>query len=122
MGKKVVGVELVSNKDEVLRASAEQIHLALTAMGMTAEGHAKEILTDTVYSQTGLPYQLTGNLRNSITHAEDDTSMIVGTNVEYAEGIETGSHRRKGAVHYLQNSLANHVDEYKNILKDALKS
>ena len=115
-------VSITSNKDEILKASEKQIKLALTAMGMAAEGYAKDILTETVYSQTDLPYQLTGNLRNSITHTEDDDSMYVGTNVEYAEGIETGSHRRKGAVHYLQNSLAQHTDDYQQILEDALKS
>ena len=122
MAKQIVDIKLVSNKEEILNASKEQISRALLAIGMAAEGHAKVVLTDTVYSQIGLPYELTGTLRNSISHAEDDTSMYVGTNVEYAEGIETGTHRRKGAVHYLRKSLSENVDEYREILKQALES
>lgn len=119
---KQISVKVISNVDEIKNATAEQIRNALFAMGEIAEGHAKDVLTDTVYSQTNLPYELTGNLRNSISHAEDDKSMYVGTNLEYAEGIETGTHRRKGAVHYLKKSLSENVDEYREILKQALES
>lgn len=111
-----------NNKEEIKNAAAKQIRNALFAMGAIAEGHAKDVLTDTVYSQTNLPYKLTGNLRNSISHEEDDKSMYVGTNLKYAEGIEIGTHRRKGAVHYLQKSLSENVEEYRDILKQALKS
>lgn len=122
MAKQIASVEIVSNKQEILNASEKQIQNALLAMGMMAEGYAKDILTETVYSQTDIDWKLTGVLRNSITHAEDDSAMYVGTDVEYAEGIETGTHRRKGAVHYLQKSLSEHVDDYKDILQDALES
>ena len=119
---KQISVQVISNKNDVLNALSQQTKNALFAMGESAEGYAKDILTETVYSQTDISWDLTGRLRNSIAHAEDDTATYVGTNVEYAEGIETGSHRRKGAVHYLQKSLSEHVDEYKNILRDALES
>ena len=62
-----------NNKDLVKSSTRAAIQTALEAVGLSAEGYAKMIC----------PVD-TGNLRNSITHAVDGNSAIVGTNTEYA--------------------------------------
>lgn len=137
------------NTDEVLAALKRAKKNGLTAIGMTAEGHAKKKLTREVYTGDK-PYKLTGRLRNSITFAvsgesanissysgdhgepggsysgsapnDKDMAVYIGTGVEYAAGIETGSHRKAGGVHFLQDAAANHTDEYKQIMENALKN
>lgn len=142
---------LIDNTDEFLEDFAGAIERGLIAVGMAAEGNAKDILTETVYSQVGIPWVLTGRLRNSITFAtntrkgktlrraksessrKDDAkaeanfaeeevsnpekkTVIIGTNVDYAQGIELGTHRKKGAVRYLQRAASEHNEEYKNLI------
>lgn len=137
------------NTDEVLAALKRAKKNGLTAIGMTAEGHAKKKLTREVYTGDK-PYKLTGRLRNSITFAvsgesanissysgdhgepggsysgsapnDKDMAVYIGTGAEYAAGIETGSHRKAGGVHFLQDAAANHTDEYKQIMENALKN
>lgn len=97
-------------------------------------------------------YQLTGRLRNSITFAisgkephtkeynykvddetytanyegtapnDKDKAVYIGTNVLYAKGIETGEHRKAGAVHFLQKAATNYKDEYKAIFENSMKN
>lgn len=127
------------NSQEVLRAAKEQLLIALNAIGQEAEGYAKEkSLVDT------------GRLRNSITFTvvDDEISLYVGTNVEYAPYVElgTGIYADDGAgrktpwyyyseklgryvltrgikpTHFLRDALANHAEHYKAILEAALKS
>lgn len=117
----VSDVSLEDNSQLFLDALKSMKPQVLTAIGETAEGHAKKVLTDTVYSQIDLPYQLTGELRNSISHAEDDDSVYIGTNVIYAKGIETGSHRKAGAVKFLESACTEHSDEYKGIVEEAMR-
>ena len=49
-------------------------------------------------------------------------AVYIGTGVEYAAGIETGSHRKAGGVHFLQDAAANHTDEYKKLMEDSMKN
>lgn len=68
-------VVIKDNSEEFLKALPEQIEQALTAIGLTAESHAKqECPVDT------------GRLRNSITNAvrADEKAVYIGSNVEYA--------------------------------------
>lgn len=137
------------NTEEVLSAMEKAIERGLEAIGMTAEGHAKKVLTKAVYTG-GKDYPLTGRLRNSITYAvsgkkaaiqsysgdhgeeggtydgtapdDKEKAVYLGTNVVYAAGIETGSHRKAGAVHFLQDAAANHSDEYKKLMEDSMKN
>ena len=95
-------------------------------------------------------YKLTGRLRNSITYAvsgkkahissyqgdngekggeykgtapeEKDKAVYIGTNVEYAAGIELGTHRKAGAVHFLQKAATEHGDKYKKLMEDSMKN
>ena len=131
------------NTDEVLSALEKAKIRGLTAIGMTAEGHAKKKITQAKAVDTG-------RLRNSITfavsgesanissysgdHGEEggtysgtapndkEKAVYIGTGVEYAAGIETGSHRKAGGVHFLQDAAANHSDEYKKLMEDSMKN
>ena len=98
------------NTDEVLSALERAKKRGLEAIGLTAEGHAKK--------ETPVD---TGRLRNSISHATDDEAAYIGTNVEYAPYVELGARGRQGK-HMLQRAAAEHTDEYKRIMEDALKN
>ena len=124
----------VDNTDAVMRASKDQIRRALEECGLTAERYAKE----------KCPVD-TGNLRNSITHQMDgDNKVLIGSAVKYSVYVECGTgkyteggrktawiyeddkgnwHRTNGqkAQPYLKPALANHVDEYKRIIKANLE-
>ena len=142
-------VDFKDNSEQVLSAMEKAIKNGLEAIGLTAEGHAKKKLTREVYTGDK-PYKLTGRLRNSITFAvsgepaniqsysgdhgetggsysgsapdDKDMAVYIGTGVEYAAGIETGSHRKAGGVHFLQDAAANHSDEYKRLMEDSMKN
>lgn len=145
-----MGTTFVDNSEEILAALERATKNGLKAIGITAEVYAKRRLTDTVYTRTTDPkgYKLTGRLRNSVTYAlagekaaidsykdndgntytyegtadNDGEGVYIGTNVVYAAGIETGSRRKAGAVHFLQSAAADHGPEYKDIMEDSLKN
>ena len=131
------------NTQEVLSALEKAKIRGLTAIGMTAEGHAKKKITQAKAVDTG-------RLRNSITfavsgesanissysgdHGEEggtysgtapndkEKAVYIGTGVKYAAGIETGSHRKAGGVHFLQDAATGHTDEYKRLMEDSMKN
>ena len=147
--KKTKWIEFEDNSGIIKDELANAVKQTLTAWGMTAETHAKNVLTETVYTGKK-PWKLTGRLRNSITFAlggenanissygtdtgdeggvysgkapeEKKPYVAIGTNVVYAAGIELGTHRKAGAVHFLQRAVTEHSDEYKAILEAALES
>ena len=98
------------NTDEVLAALKRSKKRGLEAIGLTAEGHAK--------NETPVD---TGRLRNSINHATDDEAAYIGTNVEYAPYVELGARGRQGK-HMLQRAASEHTDEYRRLMEDALKN
>ena len=112
----------ISRKKEFQEAADEQIQKALEMCGLLAEGYAKK----------KCPVD-TGNLRNSISHkvVPEDKAVYIGTNVEYAPYVElgTGSFYKGGtpgikgqrAQPYLKPAVANHRNEYKQIIIDELK-
>ena len=131
------------NTEEVLSALEKAKKRGLEAIGLVAEGHAKKKITQAKAVDTG-------RLRNSITfavsgesanissysgdHGEEggsysgtapndkEKAVYIGTGVEYAIGIETGSHRKAGGVHFLQDAASNHSDEYKRLMEDSMKN
>ena len=131
------------NTDEVLSALEKAKKRGLEAIGLVAEGHAKKKITQAKAVDTG-------RLRNSITfavsgesanissysgdHGEEggsysgtapndkEKAVYIGTGVSYAVGIETGSHRKAGGVHFLQDAASNHSDEYKRLMEDSMKN
>ena len=97
-------VTFTSNLPEIETAVQQAKARALEIMGGKAESYAKKLA----------PVD-TGNLRNSITHAqEDENTEVIGTNVEYAPYQELGTH--KMAPHpFLRPAAENHASEYKQI-------
>ncbi len=137
------------NTQEFLQVLEKAKVAGLEAIGLTAETHAKKVITEAGAVDTGL-------LRNSITYAvagapahvktykahkkkpgekrfktytyegtadgEPGSAVYVGTNVVYARGIETGTHRKAGAVHFLQRAATEPADKYKRLMKSALEN
>ena len=134
------------NTDEVLAALERAKKRGLEAIGLTAEGHAKKKITEAKAVDTGrlrnsITYALAGEEthiksyradkggKDRETYTYDGTAdgkkgsgVYIGTNVEYAPGIELGTHRSAGAVHFLQDAVANHTDEYKRIMEDSMEN
>lgn len=124
--------------DIVLELFGDAASRALVRCGEQAEGYAKDLS----------PTPVTGNLRNSIAHLVVGRTVYIGTNCEYAPYIEfgTGEHSTIGGgtpkshwvymgddgnwhigkpikpQPYLKPAVANHVDTYKNIIKDEMKN
>lgn len=107
-------IEIIDNSKEVLAAFQKQVVLALKAVGVTAEGYAKE----------DCPVD-TGRLRNSITNEIDaeEKAVYIGTNVEYAQEVESKDKikHRTGKAHFLRDAAATHGDEYQDLVKKALQ-
>lgn len=138
-------IKIQDNTKELLKLVEKASKRGLKAIGLTAEGHAKEIITEAGAVDTG-------RYRNSITFAlsgeganikaykgdhgeeggtyegtapeDDNLSLYLGTNVVYAEGLETGTHRKAGAVESIKGALTSseYVDEYKQLLKEELEN
>lgn len=105
-------VEVVQdNTDEVVEALGIAMARALEAIGIQAEGYAKDLC----------PVD-TGRLRNSITHTvdNDEKAAYIGTNVEYAPYVELGTSKQK-AQPFLTPAAQNHGSEYREILEAELK-
>ena len=102
-------VTITDNSDKALEELQRKMEMALTAIGATAEGHAKDYC----------PVD-TGRLRNSISNTHDADSAYIGSNVEYAAYVELGTSRRK-AKPYLKPAVTQHTAEYKELAEAALK-
>lgn len=103
-------IDLIDNTAEFKAAIADKIPVALEAVGLQAEGYAK----------LKCPVD-TGNLRNSITHAQEgNNTEVIGTDVEYAPYVELGTQHSK-AQPFLKPAAADHTSEYKAIIEQYLK-
>ena len=134
------------NTDEVISLFKKAKHRGLEAIGLRAETHAKKKITqagavDTGRLRNSITYAIAGyqthvesykakkkkkkskeyEYSNQIMDGEKDSAVFVGTNVEYAPGIELGTHRKAGAVHFLQDAATNHSDEYKNLMEASMR-
>lgn len=107
MAKISMGIT-VDNTDAVKGGLKSAFARALERIGLQAEGYAKDLC----------PVD-TGNLRNSITHTSDGKAAYIGTNVEYGKYVELGT-VKMAAQPYLRPAAADHVDTYRNIVKDEL--
>ena len=106
--------------DEILMKKSDAVLKAMKAIAMKAEGYAKKSLTDSGAVDTG-------RLRGSVTGEYDGNGMQVGTNVEYAFYVEEGTYDKgdpKGMKPrpYIRPSIADHVQEYQEILKRILEN
>lgn len=107
-------IKVNSNVRDINRFVDEKIELALSLMGETVEGYAKE----------DCPVD-TGNLRNSLTHtAGPKGAEYVGTNVEYAPYVEfiDRYHHPVGKAHFLRDGAMDHVNELKAVAETVLSS
>ena len=129
-------VTLDDHSDEVLSALDAALARGLEKCGLVAEGYAKKLC----------PVD-TGNLRNSITHVvdEQEPAAIIGTDSEYGAYVELGTgiyaeggrptpwvyQDAKGNWHYtrgnkaqpfLKPALADHAQQYRDILVNELKN
>lgn len=128
-----MSIKFTDNFDEALAAFEEAAERALEKCGLVAEGYAKKLA----------PVD-TGNLRNSITHTVKDDSAYIGTNTKYAVYVEMGTgkyvsggrptpwvyqdekgnwHRTNGqkAQPFIKPAVADHKQEYRNIIESELK-
>lgn len=131
----MIHVSFDSNIPEIKAAFDNACKRGLMACGSTAEG----------YAVGGCPVD-TGALRNSINYAMDgDNTVAIGTNMEYAAYVELGTgqyctlgggrstpwvyqdwrgdwHYTNGspAQPYLKPAIADHGQEYTDIIKDSL--
>lgn len=138
-----VSISIDDKSPEVLAALENAVLRWLEASGMTAETYAKKNLTDNKSVDTG-------NLRNSVTHlvATDEKAVYIGVPMgpeSYGAYVELGTGKYypggrqtpwvyqdwRGQWHlthgqrakpYLNPAVADHVNEYKNMLKDSLEN
>lgn len=139
-------IEYRDNTEEVLKAMEAAIRRGNEAIGLAAERHAKKKITEAKAVDTGrlrnsITYALAGEEthvksykankggKDRETYTYDGTAdgkkgsgVYIGTNVEYAPGIELGTHRSAGAVHFLQDAATGHTDEYKKLMEDSMKN
>lgn len=129
-------VRFIDNSGEILREFGEAVQRALERVGEQAEGYAKDLA----------PVD-TGQLRNSISHAVDESepAAYIGTNLEYAPYVELGTGQynpqgrptpwvyqdAKGDWHwtagnpaqpFLAPAVKDHQQTYRNIIEDELKN
>lgn len=103
-------VNVVNDSTDEWKAAFEQaVARGLEEVGLAAEGYAKALC----------PVD-TDRLRNSITHAQfDSTHETIGTNVEYARYVELGTSRHAEKP-FLRPAASEHASEYRAILRAAL--
>ena len=133
-----MNVEITDNSKEVSGAIHAALLRGLEKIGLVAEGYAKKLC----------PVD-TGILRNSNTHVvdEQELAVIIGTDNSYAPSVELGTGKyaeggggrptpwvyqdAKGNWHYtrgnkaqpfLKPALADHAQQYRDILVNELKN
>lgn len=131
-------IEVVDHSGKIGDDLRAALLRALERCGNAAEGYAQDLA----------PYKM-GRLKNSITHQvnDDEMSVIIGTNVEYAVYQELGTgiyaedgggrptpwvyqddngnwHYTRGnrAHPFLKPAVADHKQTYKNIFEDELEN
>lgn len=141
-------VKLTDNSAEVKSMMRNALKRALMAIGLKAERYAKDNATQMGVVDTGLlrnsiTFALAGEPANISSYTadrgkghkpplsgsysgtadgdEDELTIYVGTNVEYAPYNEFGTERR-GARPFLHNAAAEHADEYREIFEKEMKN
>lgn len=105
--------ELKDLSSEVLADMERKIHMGLEACGMEVEGNVAELV----------PVD-TGHLKSTITHEVDGHTIVVGTNVEYAQAVELRDNATHavGQAHYMRDGIQNSKEICKEILSAALRT
>ena len=113
----MASVDITDNTNEFKKELANAVPAILEAIGIHIEGEAKDELEND-------PRRIdTGNLRNSITHAveESEEAVYVGTNVEYAPYVHEGT-QRMAPNRFLVNAVERNQDQIKKYMEDGLKN
>ena len=93
-------IKITDNSGDIIRQFESSLQIALEAVGMQAESHAKQVVSDTlVYGGVDLvkigekdnSRVDTGRMRNSISHTVRENEVYIGTNVPYAVYHELGT-------------------------------
>ena len=101
----------IDNTNTVLENLADVKVRALMKCGAMVENYAKQ----------DAPVD-TGRLRNSIHHEmENDDTVDIGTDVEYAIFQELGTSCGVKEKRYLTNAVRNHISEYQNIIESEFR-
>ncbi len=128
------------NTKEVLDALEKAKIRGLTAIGMEAEGFAKEdpnMPVDTGLARNSITFALAGEQahikeykadrgdgRGSYSGTADGKkgdAVYLGSNVEYFPMIEDGS-RTINARHILRNAASGHKERFKELMEDSMKN
>lgn len=142
---KIIDIKITEDNTDIALEELERATIrALTTIGMNAEKYAKYLCPVGTSESTGKKGYRGSTLENSITYKvnKEDKTVTIGSNVEYAPYVElgTGPHftpppeweefnvpKPSGIGHayvrprpYLKPAVEDHLDEYKNIIKDEL--
>ena len=128
------------NTKEVLEALEKAKIRGLTAIGMEAEGFAKEdpnMPVDTGLARNSITFALAGEQAHikdykadrgdgrgsysGTADGEKGEAVYLGSNVEYFQFIENGS-RTINARHILRNAASEHADRYKELMENSMKN
>jgi HK97 gp10 family phage protein len=136
-----MSITIKDNTDEFLSALEKAIENGLTAIGMTAEGHAKRKITDYPAVDTGryrnsITFAISGEKPQNSTYKDDsgntyeysgtapddkDPAVYIGTNVEYGPFVELGTSKMSPRPS-LKPAATEYTDEYEKLMEAALKS
>ena len=132
-------------REQLLKATEEQIALALEACGSEVERNASDYCpVDTGFLRNSITYALDGEAPKKTTYKADDAdksgkiktgsysgvapkesngkrSVIIGSNLPYARRIEFDSWSQKAKDGFLRIAITRHLDEYKNLISNILK-
>jgi len=106
-------IDITSHVPEVKAELESRIPVIMEAVALQAEGNAVDEITS-------LGAVDTGRLRGSISHASDNDTAYIGSNVEYAPYVEFGTYRM-AARPFLRNAISNYLEDYKDIIEKGLK-
>jgi len=103
---------LESNLPKVMGMFEQNKRKALDAVGLEVSGRAKEIT----------PVEF-GRLKSSITWQKRDTSVDIGTNVEYAVYVHENLDARHnvGEAKYLEKAVTRHEDRIRHLIKAGME-
>lgn len=132
-------------REQLLKATEEQIALVLEACGSEVERNASDYCpVDTGFLRNSITYALDGEAPKKTSYSamnpdksgkiktgsysgvapkesNGKRSVIIGSNLPYARRIEFDSWSQKAKDGFLRIAITRHLDEYKNLISNILK-
>lgn len=99
---------LVDNTDEIIEKLEQAVRDACNEIGIVGTEQVK----------LNCPVD-TGKLRRSYEYESEDTSVTIGTSLDYAEHVEFKPTNQGGRPHF-RISIESSIDDFKNILEKHL--